>query len=279
MVVDVHTHIFPRKVREHRQRFFSGEPAFELLYRRPRSMLSGIGEILDTMDVQGVDKSVVFGFPWQDADTARMHNDYIADAVAAHPERFTGFGCFDPSIPEAASEAERCLASGLSGIGELAFYQREMDESALDHLEPVMEMLRERDLPALIHVNEPIGHAYPGKAPVTLSQIDALVDRFPENVIILAHWGGGIFFFHLLKKGIKDHLRNVYFDTAASPFLYDPAIYPVAAAIIGSRKVLFGSDYPLVQPERYFSEIKDAGLSAADTRGICGLNAVRLLKL
>ena len=41
----------------------------------------------------------------------------------------------------------------------------------------------------------------------------------------------------------------------------------------------FVDDYPLVQPERYFSEIKDAGLSAADTRGICGLNAVRLLKL
>jgi len=61
-----------------------------------------------------------------------------------------------------------------------------------------------------------------------LKQIYNLVKRFPENKIVLAHWGGGIFFFNLLKKDVKESLKNVYFDTAASPFLYDTQIYRYA---------------------------------------------------
>ena len=75
--------------------------------------------------------------------------------------------------------------------------------------------------------NEPVGHAYPGKTPNTLAQIYRMVKRFPANTIVLAHWGGGLFFFNLLRKEVKEQLRNVYFDTAASPFLYDPAVYRV----------------------------------------------------
>jgi hypothetical protein len=76
----------------------------------------------------------------------------------------------------------------------------------------------------------------------------------------LAHWGGGLFFYHLLKKAVKETLKNVYYDTAASPFLYDSRIYRYAKDLIGLDKVLLGTDYPLLKPERYFKEMTDAGL-------------------
>jgi hypothetical protein len=131
--------------------------------------------------------------------------------------------------------------------------------------------------PVMLHVNEPIGHAYPGKSPVTLKQIYRLVQRFPENEIILAHWGGGLLFYSLLKKEVRDTLKKVYVDTAASPFLYKPQMYAVTAAICGAERILFGSDYPLLQPRCYFEEMRDSGLSEKQIKLICGGNAMRLL--
>jgi hypothetical protein len=134
-------------------------------------------------------------------------------------------------------------------------------------------------MPVLIHTNEPVGHTYPGKTPNTLIQIYNLIKAFPEDKIVLAHWGGGIFFFNLLKKEVKERMKNVYFDTAASPFLYDLQIYRQAKDIIGADKILFGSDFPLLKPERYFKEIKSAGLDNDDVQKILGMNALTLLNL
>jgi predicted TIM-barrel fold metal-dependent hydrolase len=134
-------------------------------------------------------------------------------------------------------------------------------------------------LVAMIHTNEPVGHLYPGKTPNTLRQIYDLVRRFPENKIVLAHWGGGLFFYQLLKREVKAALQNVYFDTAASPYLYDPDVYRVACEVVGSEKILFGSDYPLLGPARYFAEMAAARISDDDRERICGGNAARLLNL
>jgi predicted TIM-barrel fold metal-dependent hydrolase len=231
------------------------------------------------MDENRVDKSVIFGFPWKTIDTAKINNNYIIEAVQKYPQRFIGLACIDPFNEHAVSEAARCIEGGLAGIGELAFYQSGIDEAALIRLEPIMELCRSKELPVLIHTNEPVGHVYPGKTPNTLNQIYRLLKQFPENKIVLAHWGGGIFFFSLLKKEVKDTFVNAYFDTAASPFLYDPEIYRVAIRAVGHDKILFGSDYPLLKPDRYFKELEQAGLTKMEMESICGDNAARLLKL
>ena len=279
MIIDFHTHIFPKAIRENREAYFASEPAFKLLYGLPGSKLVGAQEIVAAMDRQGVDKSVIFGFPWKNSQTFIKHNDYVLEAVARYPRRLIGLCCLDPFSRDAVTEARRCLDGGLSGIGELAFYQSGIDDKALDKLTPLMQICRDKDLPVLIHTNEPVGHMYPGKTPHTLKQIYDLIKKFPENVIVLAHWGGGIFFFALLKKEVKASLGNVYFDTAASPFLYAPEIYRYAKDIVGLDKILFGSDFPLIKPARYFKELDMSGLSKAEIESVCGLNAAQLLKL
>ncbi len=279
MIIDFHTHIFPRSIRLNRQNFFNGESAFRLLYESPKSKLAGAQQIVESMDQQGVDVSVVFGFPWRNAETYKMHNDYILDAVTRFPKRLIGFACFDLASETAVKEAYRCIDGGLSGVGELAFYESGIDEKCLELLSPVMQLCRQRDLPVLIHTNEPLGHQYPGKAPIKPEQIYEMAKRFSENKLVLAHWGGGIFFYSLLKKEVKDVLRNVYLDTAASPYLYDPEIYTIAFKLMGREKILLGSDFPLLKPDRYFKELDVAGVSGRDRAAICGANAKRLLKL
>jgi len=280
MIIDAHTHIFPKKIRKNREKYFPDEPAFKKLYQSPKSRLIGAREMLASMDDSQVDKAVVFGFPWKDSLHFKQHNDYISEVVNRYPQRFIGLGCFDPFSEGVAEEARRCLQKGgLSGIGELAFYQTGIENSSLPRLEPVMDVCRDLDLPVIIHTNEPIGHSYPGKTPNTLAQIYQLIQTFPQNKIVLAHWGGGLFFFSLLKKEVKESLKNVYFDTAASPYLYDADVYRLAIERVGVGKILFGSDFPLLPPIRYFDEMKTAGLSDEEMQQICGGNAVELFNL
>ena len=175
LIVDFHTHLFPPEIRENRETYFDGEPAFKLLYASPKSKMIGAGKLAQAMDEQGVDISVVFGFPWKNLETAKRHNDYIAEAVARYPHRFKGFCCLDPCPPEAVSEVERCLRNGLCGVGELAFYRSGIECVIVDSMEPVMALCREQGVPVLIHTNEPVGHRYPGKTENTLLQIYDLV--------------------------------------------------------------------------------------------------------
>lgn len=279
MIIDVHTHLFPPDIRHRRERYFDQEPAFKLLYRSSKAKMIGARELVAAMDAEGVNISVVFGFPWQDPVICQKHNDYIMAAIARYPERLVGFCCVDPCWRQAAQEVERGLAGGLSGVGELAFYQGGPDQQALDHLAPIMALCQQKDLPVLIHTNEPVGHLYPGKSPNTLKQIYDLLKRFAPNRIVLAHWGGGLFFYRLLKKEMGDLFANVYVDTAASPFLYDPSIYRHAVQILGADNILFGSDYPLLPPSRYFGEMAQAGLTYLEKNKLKGANASRLLKL
>ncbi len=222
MVIDFHTHIFPQYFREKRDAFFSQEPAFEALYRSANSRLASKDELLQTMEEQGIQRSVVFGFPWEKTEHFQRHNDYIIESVQRHPDKLTGFCCFSPLSPHAPSEVRRCLDAGLAGIGELAVYQSGFSRDIIRNLYEVMEICAEFNVPVLFHTNEPVGHVYPGKTPVQLSEIYELVKQYPSNKIVLAHWGGGLFFYSLMKKEVRDVLKNVWFDTAASPYLYTP---------------------------------------------------------
>jgi hypothetical protein len=276
LIIDSHVHIFPRSIREARERFFPAEPAFELLYGDPKSRIAGREELLRDMDRCGVDRAVVFGFPWESGELYQRHNDYILEATARSPERLIGLGCFSLASAGAAAEAERCLSGGMAGIGELAVYGAGFDMKNLPALDEIMVLCESRGAVLLLHANEPVGHAYPGKAPMRLAELYAFLAAYPRNRVILAHWGGGLFFYRLLKREVRTVLKNVWFDTAASPFLYEPAIYRTAVEIAGADRVLFGSDYPLIQPDRYLRELSGAGLSEGTLAEITGGNAERL---
>jgi predicted TIM-barrel fold metal-dependent hydrolase len=162
-------------------------------------------------------------------------------------------------------------------VGELAVYGNGITAEVVQALEPVMALCLERNGLFMLHTNEPVGHQYPGKTPNTLRQIYDFVKTYPNNRIILAHWGGGLLFYALMKKEVKTVLQNVWFDTAASPFLYRPEMYRVAGEVVGFDKLLFGSDYPLLKPQRYFKEMGAAGLTTDQMNQITGLNAQHLL--
>jgi predicted TIM-barrel fold metal-dependent hydrolase len=279
MVIDFHTHIFPRYFREKRESFFPKEPAFEALYRSATSKLASGEELLQTMEEQGIERAVIFGFPWEQEEHFRRHNDYIIESVQRHPDKLIGFCCFSPLSHHGPEEVRRCLKVGLAGVGELAIYQSGFSREIIRNMHEVMQVCAESNVPVLLHTNEPVGHVYPGKSPVQLSEIYEFLKLYPSNKIVLAHWGGGLFFYGLMKKEVREVLKNVWFDTAASPYLYDPQVYRMAGEIVGTDKILLGTDFPLLSPKRYFEEMELAGLLEESVRRICGENAARLLAI
>ena len=276
MRIDVHTHIFMPEIVERRDRYFAGEPVFKLLYDSPRARLATAETLIEAMDRDGVDYSVVFGFPWQSEELATRHNDYVLEAASRHAPRLIPMGCVNPLAPASTIEAERCLALGAKGLGELAIYANCDTDAALKRYGEIIECCRSHKGVLLVHANEPVGHSYPGKAPLGLDFYYALAGMASDLTLILAHWGGGLCFYELLKKEAPKVLANVYYDTAASPFLYSPAIYNLMAKALGPGKILFGSDYPLLLPQRYFDEMAGTEITAEETRAITGGSAKRI---
>jgi uncharacterized protein len=277
MILDAHTHLFPEEICRHREDFFADEPAFQALYDSPKSRMVGPEELLAAMAEEGVEASVVSGFPWRQERLWRRQHEVILEAMRRWPRKIIGFCNVNPLDSAARREVERCLAAGFRGVGELAWYVDDPGDDLEYFLKPLAELAQHYGAPIMLHMNDPVGAPYPGKAAIRLEAIYNLIKKFPEVTWILAHWGGGLPFYGLLKKDAPEVFRRVFFDTAASPYLYRPEIYRLAAEMVGPEKILFGSDYPLLRPKRYLYEMEEANLPEDWRRMILGENLARLL--
>ena len=93
---------------------------------------------------------------------------------------------------------------------------------------------------------------------------------------MLAHLGGGLPFYEAMPE-VAEALSNVWYDTAALPYLYQPSAIAAAAAIAGANSLLFGTDYPLLSHRRVQNHVRSAGLGPAEIDAILGDNAAALL--
>ena len=279
MIVDAHCHILPPSFVERRRELAARDATFAAILANPSARIADASALLHAMKRDGVDHAVVMGMGWTDYQVAVEANDYIIEAVAAHPSQITGFASVNPAWGDAALvEAERCAAAGLRGIGELHPDTQGLDITDLATMAPLMDLARSLNLPLLLHCSEPVGHQYPGKGRTTPDKVWRLIENFPDNTIICAHWGGGLPFYALMPE-VGAALSNVYFDSAASPFLYQPGIYRVVADVVGADHILFASDYPLMPHSRPLSELAGQPLPDCQRRLILGENAAQLLGL
>lgn len=276
-IIDFHTHVFPPEIVRGRESFARRDAAFGLLYGNPRSSMATVEELMAAMDRDGVEQSVIFGFPWSDPGILREANAYLLEARRRYSSRVAPF--YTPSLVPAKSglaEMEKALDAGMAGVGEVAFYTTGLGKRNWKFLGSLAGAVRERGMPLVLHVNEPVGHAYPGKMEIRLSDLGRFIAENRETVLVLAHWGGGLFVYELMKS-FRKHTVNVYYDTAASPYLYTPQVYKVAVDILGPERILFGTDFPLIGAARYFRELEESGLDPKSRAAILGMNAVRLL--
>lgn len=275
-ITDSHTHMFQAQVRDDPSIVGEEEAAFQVMFGHGRSRMTSPETMLSEMDAAGVDVAVLCAFPWMTLERCRENNDYLLEVAAARPGRFIPLAVTNPGLgKDAVHEARRCLEAGARGLGELHAQPQRFDPADREVMAPLVDLVREFDVPLMIHVNEPVGHDYPGKGPVTPGSIYRFVLGSPGAKIILPHWGGGLPFYELMPE-VAEACANVYYDSAASPFLYRSDIYRLAAAAAGAHKILFATDYPLLPYDRTLADAR-AGVGDASLQvDILGRNAARL---
>lgn len=260
----------PSIYEEQMQRYFGSE-------LRPGSVEEMVAKY-EELDIFGVllavDHESACGEP-------RMRNDYLADIVRRHPRRFAGFGIVNPWQGKLAiKEVERCKALGLSGIKFLPMTQEFFPNE--QRFYPIYEKVAELGLLVLFHTGTTaIGAGLPGGGGIHLKYsnpmyIDDVAADFPELTIIMAH---PAFPWQDEQLAILIHKPNVYMDLSGwSPKYFASNLIQYANTLL-QDKMLFGSDYPGLSPERWLRDFQEAPFRAEVRPKILLENAKRLLAL
>jgi predicted TIM-barrel fold metal-dependent hydrolase len=186
-------------------------------------------------------------------------NDVIAQAVKDHPDVFIGFGVIEPQLGELARlEITRCAEElGLKGLGELnpgrqAFYPND------ERYYPLWEEASRQKMVMLFHggmmgagAGTPGGMGYKLKYGRPIPYMDDIAADFPELKIIGAHpaWP-----WQEEALAVSRHKTNFYIDISGwAPRYFPPQLVQYASTILQDR-VLFGSDWPVLEVERWLAE-------------------------
>jgi len=210
-------------------------------------------------------------------------NDYIAEVVARYPKQFTGFGSVDPWKGRAAvQEAARC-ATELKLRG-LKFHPQQQQFYPNDpRFYPLWEAAQALGLVVLFHTGTTgVGVGRPGGGGIKLKYarpipyIDDVAADFPDLTIIMAHPS---FPWQDEQLAMLVHKPNVYMDLSGwSPKYFSPLLVQYARTL-AQDKVMFGSDYPVISPERWLSDFDALGFDEPVRQKILIDNARRVLKL
>jgi uncharacterized protein len=277
MIIDFHTHIFPPEIIAQRERFIARDPWFAELYGNPRAKMADANDLVASMNADGVDCSVTFPFGWSDPGLIEDCNSYVIEAMQRYPGRVIGLAAAQPLAgARAVTEVERCAGAGMPGIGELMPHGQGYRLSETWHFEPLAEVARAYNLFILTHTSEPIGHLYAGKGDVTPAELQAFLTAFPDLRIVASHWGGGYPFYELMPE-VHAAATQLWYDSAASLYLYGPEVFAIVARIAGPEKLLWASDFPLLGQRRMLDYARASGLSDTELALALGGNAATLL--
>lgn len=221
-----------------------------------------------------------------DASTATGHatisSEEIATKAAEHSDVLIPFGSVDPRRgPDAVAQA-RSLVRDYAVRG-FKFHPTLQGFAPNDQaFYPLWAEIESLGVPALFHSGQTgIGAGLPGGRGLKLRLSDPmLVDDvaadFPALTVILAHpsvpWAAS-------SISIATHKSNVYIDLSGWSPKYFPADLVRAANSYLQDKVLFGTDYPLLTPERWLRDFETLDFKPDAKAKILKANAVRVLGL
>jgi predicted TIM-barrel fold metal-dependent hydrolase len=211
----------------------------------------------------------------------RVSNETVLAAAADHPDVLIPFASINPTRPSAPEDARALIATGrVRGFKLHPPLQEFFPNDRAVY--PFYEVIEAARLPVVFHTGHSgIGTGMRGGGGVRLKYgaplpIDDVAVDFPDLPIILAHPS---FPWQDEALSICMHKPNVYIDLSGwSPKYFPPNLVQYANTLL-KDKVLFGSDYPLITPDKWLEAFAKLDIKADVRERILKTNAVRLLGL
>jgi predicted TIM-barrel fold metal-dependent hydrolase len=212
----------------------------------------------------------------------RIPNEEICEAANKNPDMMIAFASIDPHKGKMGAREARKLIEEHGAKG-FKFHPTTQGFHPYDKMAwPIYEVIDGHGLPAIFHSGHSgIGSGMRAGGNLRLEysnpmHLDDVAIRFPDMKIVIAHpswpWQDEAL-------SVAMHKPNVYIDLSGwSPKYFPPQLVQYANTLLRDR-MLFGSDYPLITPERWMKDFEAAGFKDEVRPLILKQNAMRLLKL
>ena len=264
----------------------AGRPDRRAFYSKmhvPAELYEGISleRLLERMDAAGIERAMLIAAKVGDKRHPSCYHvpyELVRDAVRKYPDRFYGLAGLDPT-------------EGMQGVRELERAVKEYGfigahcyphwyELAPDHARwyPFYTKCAELDIPVQLQVGQSMIYdpAYPRRSVGRPISLDNVACDFPELKLIGIHVG--IPWTNEMVAMAWKH-SNVYIGCDAHSPAYWPESFVKYINSYGQDKVLFGTDYPILQFDRTLQEIKSLGLRPESSRKLLRDNAIRVYGL
>jgi uncharacterized protein len=225
------------------------------------------------LDAAGVTRALITA--WVGPEGALVSNDEVAGFVSEDPKRLLGAAAVDIRRPvEAVRELRRCVEElGFKALRTLPWLWDRPPNDALYY--PLYAACVELGIPFCLQVGHtgPLCPSEPGRP---IPYLDRVALDFPELTIVAGHIG---YPWTQEMIALATKYPRVHIDTSA----YKPSRYPPELVAFmrgpGKRKVLFGSNYPMIQPAEALAQVPDLGLDEELQRAFLFDNAARVFGL
>lgn len=278
MIIDAHVHLFPTVE--------VGKMVLESIENN-----TGVGyyaygtpeEYLNDMKEANIDKGVLVNFaPDNQIKNTNFWTVAITRPGKNHPAKYPQFIPFISVTPtmkgrSPVEELQHKFKWGMKGLKMHPVAQGFAPDDK--RMWPVYQWMVEHDLPITAHSGVNIDQKSHFGEPERWIPV---LEEFKDLKLILAHLGNG---FWDQSVEIADKFPQVMFDTAIaishieSPTTLDDEEAGDLIRTIGPERILFGSDYPWINPKKDIERIKDLDISEKDKNLILGGNALRLFNL
>jgi predicted TIM-barrel fold metal-dependent hydrolase len=279
IAIDVHTHAetscrqpdddYAQEIEEQKKKYFkSGNPPTILetveFYRAQK-----IGLVMFTVDTEF------------EIGRRRIPNEEVLDAAKANSDIMIAFGSVDPHKGKMGlREVKRLIGEGVGGFKFHPTCQGFFPNDRMAY--PMYEAMAEAKMPVIFHSGHSgMGSGLRGGGGLRLKysnpmHLDDVAADFPDMTIIIAHpswpWQDEAL-------SVCLHKPNVYIDLSGwSPKYFPPQLVHYSNTQL-KHKMLFGTDYPLITPERWMKDYESAGFRPEVKPLILKENAIRALGL
>lgn len=260
-IIDAHCHIYPDKIAQ------KASDSTADFYKMPSRLDGKISTLLEYGERLGIEHFVVQSVATTPSQVSSI-NKFIANAVSESNGKFTGLGTLHPDSLDIKSDIDEIEALGLKGVKlhpDIQVFKID------DHRMLKIYELCEGRLPILMHCGD---HRFDYSNP---NRMKPILDIYKNLTVIGAHFGGWSVWDDALESLVG--YENFYVDCSSTFYAMSPEKAKKLIMAYGTKKVLFGTDYPMWLPKKEIEMFMKIDLTEQEREDILYNNAAKLFNI